>query len=121
MPHALEVYHDADLVFHSDGKWLHPLFDLEGFLATAAYEPEDLAVRDKIVGRAAALLMIHLGIGRVHAGILSELGREVLTYHHIPFTYEALVERISCQTESLLREETDPERAYSVLRERAQR
>ena len=52
--HALEVYQGETLIFYSDGKWLHPLLDLEQFLAAHPYDPGALSVHDKIVGRAAA-------------------------------------------------------------------
>lgn len=119
MEHTLEVYQGSTLVFHSDGSWLHPLFDLECFLAETDVKPADLIVHDKIVGRAAALLMIHLGLGRVHAQIMSQLGEEILDHHHVPYTYEQRVERIACQTEQLLENTYDPTKAYHLLRERA--
>ena len=117
--HALEVYADDTLIFHSDGKWLYPLFELERFLATAGRDPATLTARDKIVGRAAALLMVRLGIGRVFAGLLSEPGKEALEHFGVPYACERLVERISCRTEEILRDEYDLERAYRILRERA--
>lgn len=121
MEHTLEVYRGTTLVFHSDGKWLYPLFDLERFLTQSEHCPADLTVHDKIVGRAAALLMIHLELGRVHAQLISQLGREVLEHYAVPYTYEQQVERISCQTEHLLASEYDPEAAYARLKERAGR
>ncbi len=121
MEHALEIYKGATLIFHSDDNWLHPLFALERFLARGEYCPSDLLVRDKVVGRAAALLMIYLDVGRVHAQLLSKLGREILEHYAVPYTYEQQVERISCQTEELLQSEYDPEAAYALLKERAER
>jgi zinc transport system ATP-binding protein len=121
MEHTLEVYRGAALIFHSDGNWLYPLFDLERFLTSTEDDPTDLTVYDKIVGRAAALLMIHLELGRVHAQLISQLGREVLEHYDIPYTYEQQVERISCETEQLLKFEYDPEAAYALLKERAGR
>ncbi|MGC9398087.1 MAG: DUF1893 domain-containing protein [Anaerolineae bacterium] len=119
MEHTLEVYQGTTLIFHSDGHWLHPLFELERFLAETDVEPGELVVHDKIVGRAAALLMIHLGLGRVHALLMSQLGQEVLEHHNVPYTYERRVESIACQTEQLLETTLDPASAYRLLRERA--
>ena len=119
MEHTLEVYQNATLIFYSDGNWLHPLFELERFLAETEVDPSNLVVHDKIVGRAAALLMIHLGLGRVHAQLLSQLGQEVLEHHNVPYTYEQRVKRIACQTEQLLETMVDPASAYRLLRERA--
>jgi hypothetical protein len=121
MEHTLEVYSGGELVFHSNGKWLYPLFELEEFLATTDYEPSQLVLKDKIVGRAAALLEIRLGVGTVKAGILSRLARQSLEEHNVDYEYQTLVDRIVCKTEEILADEHDPERAYLILKARADR
>ncbi len=112
-------------VFTSDAKWLHPIFELEAFLLSAAGRSAGLTaaaldVDDKIVGRAAALLLVYLGVGSVHARLLSEHGREVLEAHGVRYSYDELVERISCKTETLLIGVTDPATAHRLLQARAQ-
>lgn len=119
--HALEVRQGETLIFHSDGKWLHPLLELERFLADHPYDPATLAVRDKIIGRAAALLLMRLGIRRVHAVTLSELGAEALRHFGAVFDYESLVPSVACQTEVLLGSELDPDKAHALIVERAQK
>ena len=119
MEHTLEAFLGEELIFHSDGKWLHPLFELEDFLTATDHEPADLTVRDKIVGRAAALLLIRLGIRDVRAGIMSKLGREALEKYDVKYEYDTLVDRIDCRTEEILVNEFDPEEAYAILRQRA--
>jgi zinc transport system ATP-binding protein len=118
MQNSLEVYSGPDLVFSSTGKWLHPLFELEVFLKTQALAPASLRVRDKIIGRAAALILVHLGFRQIHTGILSRPAQEAFAQHHITCTYEVLVDQITCRTEELLRQETDPQKAYQVVAER---
>lgn len=115
MEHTLEVYLDGKLIFHSDGKWLHPLFELENFLRQQNYDPESLILKDKIVGRAAALLQIYLGIKSVHAGLMSNLAKEVFDHFQINYEYENLVERIQCRTEELLKNEYDPQKAFEMI------
>ncbi|MDZ7337532.1 MAG: DUF1893 domain-containing protein [candidate division KSB1 bacterium] len=115
--HSLEVYRGECLVFASDGKWLHPLFELEDFLRRQGLSASELVVVDKIVGRAAALLCVYFGVGRVVAELLSIRGQQVLEYHRVPYQYGALVDRILCRTEELLAQEWDPARAYAVLAE----
>jgi hypothetical protein len=119
MVHTLEAFSGETLIFHSDGKWLYPLFELENFLATTNYEPAHLVVKDKIVGRAAALLLIRLGVGYVIAGIMSRPGKEALEKYEVKYEYERLVDRIACRTEELLIDEYDPQKAYAMLKERA--
>jgi hypothetical protein len=121
MEHTLEVFAGEALVFYSNGKWLYPLFELEDFLATADYDPATLTAGDKIVGKAAALLLIRLGIRAVRAGVMSKLGRQALEKYDVKYEYGVLVDRIDCQTEEILVNEFDLEKAYAMLRQRANR
>jgi hypothetical protein len=116
---SLEVYETDRLVFSSQGRWIYPLFELEDFLAKGELKPAGLRAVDKIVGKAAAMVLVHLGIGRIEAGMASELARDFLEGRGIPFSYGELVPRILCRTEGLLEQVADVEQAYSMLRERA--
>ena len=118
---TLTVLYEGSPIFTSHGKWLHPLFELEAYLAEHPIQPEDLILQDKIIGKAAALLIYRLGFRTVKAGILSRLGEAVLQRYGIAYTYEQLVDRIHCQTEDLLAEVEDPEAAYQLVRVRAGR
>ena len=101
---TLTVLRDGVPIFTSHGKWLHPLFELEDYLADHAISPEGLVLQDKIIGKAAALLIHRLGLRTVKAGILSKPGEAVLQCYGIAYTYEQIVDRIRCQTEELLAE-----------------
>ena len=116
---SLELVHDGHVLFTSAGKWLHPLFELERFVRTRGIDTSTCEIRDKVVGRASAFLIVRLGVRSVHAGILSLLGKEVLDRMGVPCAWDELVDEIQCRTESILRHETDPEAAYQVLSERA--
>jgi hypothetical protein len=118
---TLRAFSGQREVFSSTGKWLHPLFELEEFLSTSSSSPRSLRVEDKIVGKAAALLLVRLGIRDVRAGVLSELGRDVLERYHVLYSAGKTVERIDCQTELLLAEVEDPEEAYRIVAARAGR
>jgi hypothetical protein len=118
---TLTVLRDGVPIFTSHGKWLHPLFELEDYLADHLISPEHLVLQDKIIGKAAALLIHRLGFRTVKVGILSRLGEAVLDHHRIAYTYEQLVDRIHCQTEEILAEVEDFEDAYGLLKVRAGR
>lgn len=118
---TLTVLYEGSPIFTSHDKWLHPLFELEAYLAEHPIQPEDLILQDKIIGKAAALLIYRLGFRTVKAGILSRLGEAVLQRYEIAYTYEQLVDRIHCQTEDLLAEVEDPEAASQLVRVRAGR
>ena len=118
---TLTVFRNGTHIFTSHGKWLHPLFELEAYLADHAFQPDQLILQDKIIGKAAALLIHRLGFHTVKAGVLSRLGEGVLQRHGIIYTYEQLVDRIHCQTEELLATVEDPEEAYRLVKARAER
>jgi|SRR6516165_871773 len=118
---TLTVCHNGTLMCNSYGTWLHPLFELEAYLAEHPIQPEKLILQDKIIGKAAALLIDRLGFRTVQAGILSRLGEVVLQRHGIVYTYEQLVDRIHCQIEELLATVEDPEEAYRLVKIRAGR
>src|SRR5215471_8589877 len=118
---TLIVFCNGTLIFTSYGTWLHPLFELEAYLADHPIEPAQLTLQDKIIGKAAALLIHRLGFHTVKAGVLSRLGEAVLQRHGIVYTYEQLMERIHCQTEELLATVEDPEEAYQLVKARAGR
>jgi Domain of unknown function (DUF1893) len=118
---SLEFLIDGQVLFSSTGKWLHPLFELERFLKTQEVHASMGEIRDKVVGRGSAFLMVRLGIRRAHAGLLSRLGKDVLERAGVTFTWDTLVDEIQCSTEGILREVTDPEDAYPILAERARK
>jgi len=119
---TLELFRGEERLFASDGRWLYPLLELEEYLSSSPWpEPdlrEELRVHDKIVGKAAALLLVRLGIRTVHADLLSLLAEAVLRRHGVRLSHRERVPRIACRTEALLAEVEDPEEAYRVVRER---
>ena len=118
---TLTVLHEGTPIFISRGKWLHPLFELEEYLAERSFRPAHCILQDKIIGKAAALLILRMGFQTVKAGVLSRLGEAVLQRHGMVYTYKQLVERIHCQTEELLATVEDPEEAYQLVKVRAGR
>jgi len=118
---TLTVVQDGTPIFISHGKWFHPLFELEEYLANHPIEPANLLLQDKIIGKAAALRIHRLEFRTIKAGVLSRLGEAVLQRHGIAYTYEQLLDRIHCQTEELLATVEDPEEAYRLLKVRVGR
>ena len=124
MDNSLELRVGGRIVFASAGRWLHPLFELGDFLAAGGIDVSggiDAAAAelcDKVVGRGSAFLIVRLGIRRVHAVLLSSLGKDVLDQAGVAITWDTLVDRIACATESLLDGVTDVDEAYRILLER---
>lgn len=121
MNHSLIVTHQNKVIFTSNEHWLYPLFELEDFLKQHHYDPGELFLRDKIAGRAAASLMVHLGIKQCHIELISKLAITVFQQHGVSFTYDQLVEKIQCRTETLITEEMGISGAWQFLRKRAGR
>jgi zinc transport system ATP-binding protein len=115
MPANFEAYCDGKLIFASSGHWLHPLFDFSEFLSGWNDDRSRITVQDKIVGRAAALIMAHLGIAQIHACTISRPAIDALEYHRVRFSYDEITDQIACRTEILLRDEISPQRAYETL------
>lgn len=106
-------------LFTATGRWLHPLFALRTFLQ----EHQDIPVaqchlHDRLIGKAAALLIVGLGIRSVSTDLLSDLGREVFQRRGIPVTAAAEVDRIACATEELLFPVNDPDEAWRIIENR---
>ena len=120
-PTSLKVTIDSKVIFQSDGKWLHPLFELEDFLHAHTYDMYKAVLWDKIIGKAAAFLIVRLGVGKVHGHVMSDLAVEVFQASATPFSYDERVNRIDCKTESILLNVDDPQEAYRILCKRAGR
>lgn len=115
---SLELFYGSgsEAVFSSAASWLHPLFELERFFADSGVNPRECLLRDKLVGKAAALLIVRLGLVRVHTGILSRPGEAVFLAHRVQYRAEEQVERILCRTEEFLADVEDPMEAYRLIR-----
>jgi len=118
---TLRVFQHGQLIFQSDRRWLMPLFDFEEYLQDHTELRRPFEFHDKVIGKAAALLMIRLGAAVVNGDVMSRLACIILEHHGIPHTYATLVDRIDCQTEEILLNIDDVENAYRILAERAQR
>jgi hypothetical protein len=104
------------VVFQSSGRWLHPLFDLGEYLgAHPEIDPGSLVLRDRVVGRAAAFLMVQFGIRTLGTDVVSQRAIPVLDGAGIRWSATEVVDRIGCQTEDLLAEVSDPLAAWQIL------
>ena len=118
---SMQVLLDGQVLYSSDGKWLYPLFDLEEYLEEYPDLLRNATVWDKVIGKAAALLILRMGGNRVHGVLMSELAAEVLEKAGVAYSFDSLVPRIDCQTEEILEDIVDPDEAYKLLCESAGR
>lgn len=113
---CLMIYKGCELIFKSQSKGIRPYLEAiesinDGLKGTT--------VVDKIVGRAAALLIAHIEAGEVYASVLSLPGKEVLDQYGFQAVFSTLVDqiklkdgRIFCPFERMVQGISDPSIAY---------
>lgn len=116
-------------VLYKDGEWstsekrgIAPIMELlseNKELLSGAY------VADKVIGKAAAMLLIEGGISYLHAEVISEHATECLQKYNIEFEYQNLVPYIinrtgdgMCPMEETVLNVTDTKIAYNLLQEK---
>ena len=117
-PLTLKFLRGEDVLFTSERRWLHPLFELEAYCRATGTNPAGTLLVDRVTGRAAACLMARLGLPRLRTGILSRLAIPVLEAHGIACLAREIVDRLPCATESELEGIDDLETAYALLQTR---
>lgn len=120
-PLTLRLYSGAGTLFSSEKHWLHPLFDLEDFLSGSGRDPAGTRLVDRVTGRAAAFLVVRLGIRDLGTLVLSRRAIPVLEAGGVRWRCREEVDRLPCATEDLLAGIQDPEAAWELLRERRDR
>ncbi len=121
LENSLIVSHNSKIIFTSNRHWLYPLFEFEDFLKQNPYNANELFIRDKIAGRAAACLLVNLGIRKCHIELISDRAIPIFEKHGVEFIYDQKVEQIQCRTETLISAEMSISDAYLFLRKRAGR
>ena len=119
-PLTLRLYQDAEVVFSSEKHWLHPLFDLEAFFAQGGLDPAGTRLVDRVTGRAAAFLVVRLGIRDLRTLVLSRRAIPVLERYAVQYECLETIDRVQCVTEDLLADIQDPEAAWTLLKKRSQ-
>ena len=124
LPHAISlqiITMDQEVIFSSEGKWLHPLLDAKIFIDRHGLDASALVLHDRIAGRAAAALAVYIGFGMVKVDMMSRLAETVYIRYHIPYVAHTLVDRILCRTEDEIDDNMDLSAIYKLIVERAQK
>ena len=103
----------------STQKGIAPIMEI---LKTEAQFLEGAYVADKVIGKAAALLLIKGKISHLYSEVISTHASEALKENNIPFEYGKMVPYIinrtkdgMCPMEAAVLEETNAESAYLTL------
>lgn len=111
----------STLSLTSDLRGVMPIIDF----INKGYDLSGASVADLVVGKAAAMLFIKVGIKDVDTIIISKPALKVLEEHHITVKYEKLVDNIInrdktglCPFESLVLDVDDVSIAYKLIVEK---
>jgi len=119
---SLMVVQGGSVVYSSRGDGLSPLIDAvdsgKGYL-------RDALVIDRVVGRAAALLICYGKSKHIFADLMSETALQILDACGLDYDYEQLVPHILnedstglCPFEMLVEGVSDPEEGYRLISEK---
>ena len=115
---TLRIYDSNTLIFTSDKCRLLPLVE---YIDTLASHHQNVVIFDKIVGRAAALLLIKADCREVYSPLSSRLAIEVLEQHGIKHHLNQIVPCIQTPDNNMCPMEElsigkEPEEFYNLIR-----
>ena len=119
--HTIVIYKSDASVVVSDDRGVAPLMKL---LNEDKEQLRDSMIADKVIGKAAALLMVYGKVKEVFTPIISVPAIEVFKNHNVKITYDKIVERIInrkgdglCPMETLCLNTDNPEEAFFKVNE----
>ena len=117
--HTIVIYKSDASVIVSNDRGVAPLLKL---LNEDASQLRGSIVVDKVIGKAAALLMVYAGIKEVYTPVISEPAVEVFNNHKVKVAYDKIVDRIInrkgdglCPMETLCLDIDDPQEAFKSI------
>jgi hypothetical protein len=119
---SLMIYKAGELFFESDLKGIRPHLKAINELGS---ELEGTLMVDKILGRAAAFLVIYSKAGEAISAVLSTPGKQVLDKYGLKYSYREEVPHIKlengviyCPFERMVQGIDDPVEAYEAIVEK---
>ena len=110
----------CDNGYHSSDSGIRPILSK---VIEDRYFFKDTEVADKVIGKAAALLLVYSGVKKVYGLIMSQAGKEVLEDHGVKYAYDELVPFITnmrgdgmCPMELCVSAIDEPQAAYEALK-----
>lgn len=117
--HTLVIYKNNASVITSNDRGVNSLIKL---IKEDKSQLSGSLIADKVIGKAAALLMIHAGVKEIYAPIISKPALQTLLKHNVKVYYDKEVERIInrkgdglCPMETLCLDIEKPDEAYLLL------
>ncbi len=117
--HTLVIYKNNASVITSNDRGVNSLIKL---IKEDKSQLSGSLIADKVIGKAAALLMIYAGVKEIYAPIISKPALQTLLRHNVKIYYDKEVERIInrkgdglCPMETLCLDIEKPDEAYLLL------
>ena len=117
--HTLVIYKNNASVITSNDRGVNSLIKL---IKEDKSQLSGSLIADKVIGKAAALLMIYAGVKEIYAPIISKPALQTLLKHNVKVYYNKEVERIInrkgdglCPMETLCLDIEKPDEAYLLL------
>ncbi|UCD45173.1 MAG: DUF1893 domain-containing protein [Candidatus Bathyarchaeota archaeon] len=118
---SLLVFRGGAMVFSSSSRGIMPL--IEAIEEVGLDDLRGAVTADRVVGKAAVLLNLYMGVDEVHALLISEGAKRLLGERGVGFEFleetDAIKEKdgvIFCPFERLVQGISDPEEAYTAIR-----
>ena len=89
--YSIVVVKENEIVYKSESKGLQSLISL---YKTKKNTLEDSSIADKVIGRAAALILVDSNIKEVYADLISQNAIDILDKSNIPYEYKTQVKEI---------------------------
>lgn len=89
--YSIVVVKENEIVYKSESKGLQSLISL---YKNDVNTLENSSIADKVIGRAAALILVDSNIKEVYADLISQNAIEILDKSNIPYEYKAQVKEI---------------------------
>lgn len=116
------VVKKGETILHSEARGIAPLL---GWLETDKNVLHGAYIADKVIGKAAAMLMVYGGAVQVYAAVISEPAADCFEKNGIAYTYDRKVDHIvnragdgMCPMEQCCLMIDSPEEAYRALKQK---
>ncbi|AGT27404.1 DUF1893 domain-containing protein [Borrelia miyamotoi] len=111
----LRLLKEHRILYSNMERGLKPLLEVDNFINKYIQNKEGLEIYDKVVGKAAAVIIYNIGLQNVHASVISQSAKDFLESKGIKVSFKRLVEKINDKTENLIESLENPEEVYKYL------
>ncbi|AHE62750.1 DUF1893 domain-containing protein [Borrelia parkeri] len=112
---TLKLFKEHRILYSNMERGLKPLLEVDNFINKYIQNKEGLEIYDKVVGKAAAVIIYNIGLHNVQAGVISQPAKDFLESRGIRVSFKRLVEKINDKTENLIESLENPEEVYKYL------